>query len=161
MVSSSIKLVTYLAGPIQGCSDNEAMDWREYVKENVNDEVFCLDPMIRDYRGKEGDPELIHQIIENDKKDIDDSDVVFVYLAPLFFERASVGTSMEIIYGHDKAKYVIIVDESGKDILSPWLVYHSDEILSSLNEGVDRLNELTKTFNVEQVAVWPEDEGVQ
>lgn len=73
----SDKIKIYLCGPIAGCSDSEAHDWRDWVKEQVEDhhEVVpfgteagterakgsyskftrgwakCLDPMRRDYRG--------------------------------------------------------------------------------------------------------------
>ena len=45
----------YLAGPINGCSDSEAITWRQWFKEeSLRDiEVDFIDPMKRDYRGKE------------------------------------------------------------------------------------------------------------
>jgi len=104
----------YLAGPINGCTDAEANDWRSAVKKIHPD---CLDPMARDYRGKEA--ESVREIVEGDKADIDQCDVVLVY-----FERPSVGTSMEVFYAWGCGKPVVIIDKSGKP-LSPWLTYHS------------------------------------
>ena len=42
----------------------------------------------------------------------------------------------------------------GKDVLSPWLVYHSTEIVFSLKTGLTRLKEITQTYNVEEVTEW-------
>ena len=39
----------YLCGPINGCTDTEAKNWREAVKEHF---PASVDPMKRDYRGK-------------------------------------------------------------------------------------------------------------
>ncbi len=118
----------YLAGPINGCTDAEANDWRSAVKKIHPD---CLDPMARDYRGKEA--ENCEDIVLGDKADIDSSNALIVY-----FEKPSVGTSMEVLYAWDRRKPVALVDKSMKP-LSPWLLYHSTYICKDVEEAVYRL----------------------
>jgi nucleoside 2-deoxyribosyltransferase len=110
----------YLCGPINGCTDEECKDWREAVKAKWPD---AIDPMRRDYRGKED--ESVKQIVELDKIDIMNSDVVLVN-----YDKPSVGTSMEILYAFERGKFVVIVADHGARI-SPWLRYHSHAIVGS------------------------------
>lgn len=42
----------YLCGPINGCTDDQCKNWREAAKQVLSDTV---DPMRRDYRGREDD----------------------------------------------------------------------------------------------------------
>lgn len=124
---------TYLAGPINGCTDAEARDWRAYVAQRLIGDAY--DPMVRDYRGRELEPGIAAEIVENDKADIDACDAVLVY-----YEKPSVGTSMEVLYAWQAGKHVVIVDVSGKP-LSPWLVYHSHVVVSSLEKAIRHLNQ--------------------
>lgn len=111
----------YLCGPINGCTDEECKDWRELVKSKWSGKT--LDPMRRDYRGKED--ESVKQIVEFDKIDIMNSDIVLVS-----YDKPSVGTSMEIIYAFERGKFVVIVADHNTRI-SPWLRYHSHAIVGS------------------------------
>lgn len=111
----------YLAGPINGCTDAEANDWRTAVKKIHPD---CLDPMARDYRGKEA--ESVNAIVEGDKADIDQCDAVLVY-----FEKPSVGTAMEVLYAWERKTPVVVINRSGKPV-SPWLVYHACAVVDSI-----------------------------
>jgi nucleoside 2-deoxyribosyltransferase len=119
----------YLAGPINGCTDAEANDWRSRVKELHGN---VLDPMARDYRGKEA--EAVGEIVEGDKADIDACDGVLVW-----FERPSVGTSIEVLYAWERNKPVVIVNKTGKPI-SPWLAYHSFAVVENAEEALKYLN---------------------
>lgn len=114
----------YLAGPINGCTDSEANDWRSDAKTHFPD---TLDPMARDYRGKEA--EAVNDIVEGDKADIDNCDAMLVW-----FEKPSVGTSMEVLYAWERKKQVVTVNMSGKPI-SPWLAYHST-VVTSMSHAV-------------------------
>jgi nucleoside 2-deoxyribosyltransferase len=120
----------YLCGPINGRSDDDCKGWREYAKERIAD---TLDPMDRDYRGRELEPGIAAEIVENDKLDIQASDVLLVY-----YDKPSVGTSMEVYMAHGMGKRVVVVDKSGKP-LSPWLMYHSHEVYKSLDEAIAAL----------------------
>lgn len=118
----------YLAGAIMGCTDEECKDWREYVKSLVGEEN-TLDPMRRDYRGRELD--CIDEIVEGDKVDIDISTHLLVQ-----FDKPSVGTSMEILYAWERKKPVVVVTSQGIK-LSPWLIYHSNKVYYSFKEAID------------------------
>jgi nucleoside 2-deoxyribosyltransferase len=117
----------YLCGPINGCTDEECKDWRELVKSKWAGAT--LDPMRRDYRGKED--ESVKQIVEFDKIDIMNSDIVLVS-----YDKPSVGTSMEILYAFERGKFVIIVADRNTRI-SPWLRYHSHAIVRSFAEALE------------------------
>jgi hypothetical protein len=110
----------YLCGAINGCTDEECKDWREEAKK-----IFpqSIDPMRRDYRGREED--CINEIVELDKIDILTADAILVN-----YDKPSVGTSMEIIYAWMHHKKIIVVVREGVKI-SPWLKYHSTCIVSS------------------------------
>lgn len=115
----------YLAGPINGCTDSQAHDWRNEVTRLLGSENV-LNPMARDYRGKEH--EAVKDIVENDKRDIDACDILLVW-----FTQPSVGTSMEILYAWERGKKIIIIDRQAKP-LSPWIVYHSHGVVKEISE---------------------------
>jgi nucleoside 2-deoxyribosyltransferase len=116
----------YLCGPINGCTDEECKDWREYVKGLWSGPT--LDPMRRDYRGIED--QAVKDIVEFDKIDVMNSDVILVS-----YDKPSVGTSMEIMYAFERGKLVVVVAKEGTRI-SPWMRYHSHQILPSFAEAV-------------------------
>lgn len=122
----------YLAGPINGCSDSEAKDWRETLK--VLDQFIWIDPMERDYRGVEA--VKYREVVDLDKRDILSCDVIVV-----MFAKPSVGTSMEILFAWENGIPVILIDQS-KGPLSPWLIYHSTSIVNSLEEAMGVLCKL-------------------
>lgn len=147
----SAEKTVYLAGPINGCTDDEANGWRQgfidrhnyrcwdcqrqsgqfhqaicTVGEGYIRRVEFLDPMRRDYRGKED--ESVDEIVELDIKDIDECDVFLAYCW-----QVSWGTAMEIFYAYNAGKWVIVVIPEGQRI-SPWLRYHSHQIFSTLDE---------------------------
>jgi nucleoside 2-deoxyribosyltransferase len=123
-------MYVYLAGPINGCTDDEALTWRDTVRYRVN--ATCIDPMRRDYRGRED--ECVNDIVEMDKKDIDRADIV---LANCW--QVSWGTAMEILYAWEHRKRVIAVVPDGVRV-SPWLRYHA-EVMRSLDEALRILPE--------------------
>lgn len=119
----------YLCGPINGRSDDDCKNWREYAKQHLPD---TLDPMWRDYRGRELEPGIANEIVAGDELDIKNSDVLLVY-----YDQPSVGTAMEIRMAyHELHKPVVVVNRSDKP-LSPWLVYHSTTIVDSLDEAIN------------------------
>lgn len=120
----------YLCGPINGRSDDECKTWREQVKAIYPN---CLDPMRRDYRGRELEPGIAAEIVRGDIEDINASDALLVY-----FDAPSVGTSMEVFYAHQQGKPVIVVDKSRKP-LSPWLTFHSTAVVKTIGEALAAL----------------------
>lgn len=122
----------YLAGPINGCSDSEAKDWREALK--VLPQFTWVDPMKRDYRGVE--TVKYREVVDLDKRDILGCDVIIV-----MFAKPSVGTSMEVLFAWENGIPVILIDQSNGP-LSPWLMYHSTSIVKSLEEAMEVLCKL-------------------
>lgn len=116
----------YLGGPINGCTDAECKDWREAARTVLK--VFnhtTIDPMARDYRGREDS--CFQEIVDLDKEDIQAADVLLMNCPT-----PSVGTSMEVLYGHSIGKRVLIV-ATGR--VSPWLLAHG-EIFPTLNDAL-------------------------
>lgn len=120
----------YLCGPINGCTDEECRDWREAVKSSHPN---CIDPMVRDYRGREA--EAFREIVELDKIDVAQSDVLLVN-----YDKPSVGTSMEILYAWQLGKKVVVVMRP-ETVISPWLRYHAHEIHHSFEAALEALGQ--------------------
>lgn len=120
----------YLCGPINGCSDEEAITWRDWFKASSLDFKY-IDPMKRDYRGKE--LEDYREIVDLDKRDIKNSDAAVV-----MYTKPSVGTSMEIFLMWTLGIPVILIDQSDKP-LSPWLIYHATSIVKTKEEALQKL----------------------
>lgn len=120
-------MITYLCGPINGCTDEECKDWREYAKSQLGAEN-TLDPMRRDYRCRES--ECVAEIVEGDKIDIADSDVLLVN-----YDKPSVGTSMEVFFAWTLGKKVVVVARP-EAVISPWLRYHSTVIVNNFEDAL-------------------------
>ena len=116
----------YLCGPINGCTDEECRNWRDAVKAEL---PLTIDPMRRDYRGKEA--ECAREIVELDKIDVANADVILVN-----YDRPSVGTSMEILFAWERGKMIVVVHREGAN-LSPWLVYHSHKRVTSFSDAIE------------------------
>jgi len=142
-----IKLV-YLAGAINKMSDKDCVDWRREATLKLQQIDFdTLDPMRRDYRGKEDS--AYREIVEKDKDDIDLADVVLVnYLKP------SVGTSMEILYAWKQKKPIILF--TTEKHVSPWLTFHCSKIVKTLDVAIKEIQRLTLKirFNVKTEVAW-------
>ena len=121
----------YLCGPINGRSDDDCKTWREYAKTRLPD---TLDPLRRDYRGRELEEGLADKIVTDDEDDIAASDVVLAY-----FDKPSVGTAMEIRMAKKELKKRVVLVNKSNAPLSPWLVHHSEAIFTSLDEAIDHI----------------------
>lgn len=125
----------YLGGPINGCTDEEANGWRSAVKSKLVAYGWeAIDPMVRDYRGREMEPGIAAEIVENDKADIEGADVLLMNCP-----KPSVGTSMEVLYGYTLGKRVICVIPPGSTP-SPWLVYHAEVIEGSVLDALKAIS---------------------
>lgn len=127
----------YLCGPINGCTDEECKDWREEVKRHFSTDQ-CVDPMRRDYRGREA--ECVKELVELDKIDVLMSDMILVN-----YDKPSVGTSMEVLYAHMHQKYILVVARPDA-VISPWLRYHSTRIVESFKHAIDIMHMLEEEF---------------
>lgn len=133
------KPVVYLAGGIFQLDDVQATAWREYVKRELSGQCDFLDPMRRDYRGRED--ECYAEIVNGDKHDIRQSDIILAMC-----NTPSWGTAMEIGYAHARR----MVDNGGTHIIgivagqrvSPWLRHHCDDIVDGTYAAIDKIREL-------------------
>jgi len=125
----------YLAGPINGCNDQEVFGWRKDASEALAG-FEVIDPSRRDFRGKESASAC--DIVELDKKDIDSCDILLAYAVT-----PSVGTSMEVLYAyaHPLKKTVVAVLSRNA---SPWLIYHSDYQVGTVSEAVHLIKDLER-----------------
>ncbi len=128
-------MIVYLAGPIEGCTDSECKDWRTKVISDMMSFWTCLDPLRRDYRGKE---HLSKEIVELDKRDILLSDVLLVNFN--FTGKPMVGSSMEICFAWENSIPVVVVFP-GNSQVSPWLDYHALKICHTIDEAVKWINQ--------------------
>lgn len=122
-------MTTYLCGGINGLGDADCRDWRELAKALLVTKT--LDPMRRDYRGKED--ESVSAIVRGDLWDILRCRFVLVNAT-----RPSWGTAMEIVYAWLMRKRIYAF--VGNSRVSPWLRFHCSYILNSVEEAVDAIN---------------------
>ena len=130
----------YLGGPINGCGDEEATAWREAAKPLLEAAGHgWIDPMDRDYRGREMEPGIAAEIVELDKSDVVASDAQIMNCP-----KPSVGTSMEVLYAWQLKRDPQLLGRRGPIICvvpqdrepSPWLLYHADHLCASVEEAV-------------------------
>lgn len=125
----------YLCGPINGRTTEDATNWRELAKSHWLGD--CIDPMRRDYRGREMEPGIAAEIVAGDLVDIQEASALLV-----FFDKPSVGTAMEVFYAHHVLQKPVIVVFAAQGQPSPWLVYHCYGLVSTVEEGLAALDEL-------------------
>lgn len=134
-------LVVYLAGPINGRPTADCVPWRDEAANMLQLRGHgAADPMLRDYRGRELDPLVTREIVEGDKYVIDHVDALIVN-----YDRPSTGTSMEVLYAHQRGIPVVTINAQAREErrpLSPWLVYHSNAVVESLAEAIDAVEDL-------------------
>jgi hypothetical protein len=127
----------FLSGPIRGLSRELSLGWRNKATELLKD--FEVIHALRDREIKETLPDPRLAIIR-DKRDIDASDILLVN--DEFPEASMIGTSMEIIYAHERNKVVVIFGEGHeKDY---WLNYHCHARVKTLEEACDLINNFFK-----------------
>ena len=128
-------LTIYLCGPINGRTDSECKTWREEAKKLWPGK--CLDPMRRDYRGRELEPGITAEIVAGDLVDISNCHGLLV-----FYDGPSVGTSREVFHAsHNRGKPVVVVDVSCRPP-SPWLVHRADRGVPTVQIALGHLVEL-------------------
>lgn len=123
----------YLAGPINGCNDEQANAWRARARAWLEQHgIGVIDPMRRDYRGREGDN--ARQIVEGDIADIQACDAVLVNC-----DRPSWGTAMEVRAAHAEFHKPVVGFMSDPRAASPWLQQHTEAVECSVERAVATL----------------------
>jgi len=123
----------YLSGPIMDEHLGTAREWRESAKLKLSSTFRLLDPMRRNFKDREVDS--ANEIVEFDLQDVRDADILLVN-----YNKASIGTSMEVFYAaQDMKKFVIAFSPFEFKDCSPWMVRYCTKILPSLDEACDYL----------------------
>lgn len=146
----------YLAGPIEGCTLEEATVWRVAVSDELLDTAKCLDPM----EGKRNivdcgqvitspnlKPEFIHMafpdvVFHRDMAMIRACDVVLVNLQYLGNKR-SIGTMFEIGAAHAMGKLIVVVDPHGLAMDHPF-IHMSSVVFLSMEMAIDFICSLSE-----------------
>lgn len=122
-----MKKTIYLAGPMLGYTFEEMNEWRNIVTKQLIDNYDIINPARRIYSEHE-----YKFIVEQDKKEIDICDILFVNHII-----SSDGTAMETIYAWERNKTILMVVNG---IYSPWIKYHSNCIFDNIDAAVKFLN---------------------
>ena len=123
------KKVIYLSGPIMDESEGSAREWRKKAKIMLKDRFKTLDPMRRQFIDRHIDS--ANEIVEFDLQDVKDADILLVN-----YNKASIGTSMEVFYAaHNLGKFVVAFSPFKFSECSPWMVRYCTKILPSLEEA--------------------------
>ena len=121
----------YLSGPIMDEVEGTAREWRETAKKLLQERFRLLDPMRRKFVDRQVDS--ANEIVEFDLQDVRNSDVVLVN-----YNRASIGTSMEVFYAaHDQGKFVVAFSPLEYKDCSPWMARFCTKILPTLEDAVE------------------------
>jgi len=131
---SNIKKIIYLSGPIMDEHLGNARSWREDAKALLKDNFRLLDPMRRQFVDRQVDS--ANEIVEFDLQDVKDADILLVN-----YNKASIGTSMEVFYAaHDLGKFVVAFSPFDFKDCSPWMVRYCTKILPTLEEACEYIN---------------------
>ncbi len=122
--------VIYLSGPIMDEHEGIAREWREAAKSLLGDRFKLLDPMRRKFVDRQVDS--ANEIVEFDLQDVRDADFLLVN-----YNRASIGTSMEVFYAaHNLGKFVVAFSPLEYKDCSPWMAKYCTKILPDLESAV-------------------------
>jgi len=124
----------YLCGPIMDETEGVARTWRELALAKLSPNFIMLDPMRRDFKDREVDS--ANEIVEFDLQDVREADIILVN-----YNKASVGTSMEVFYAaNDLGKFVVAFSPFEFKDCNPWMVRFCTKILPSLEDSIEYIN---------------------
>jgi len=135
---------TYLAGPIEGVSRDQALQWRITAAFNLNNSnIDTLDPTRRssfvdssDYLTHEN---AARRIWKSDLQDIAYSTVILANLSDSLPGK-KWGTVCEIAHAHTKNKIIIILMDKDQ-FKHPFITQYATEIHHNLNDAVEAVKE--------------------
>lgn len=130
-----MKKTIYLAGKMEGLTNDEIMNWRKYAKDKLKDlcNVKYAEPI--------SEMKHFNEVWDRDYFLLDNSDIILVNF-DYEKENPFLGTSMEIARAYYQRKPIIIF--SSKDWVKNnfTLKYHATCIVNTLDEAIDFISEL-------------------
>lgn len=142
----------YIAGPISGKGYDEVMKYFKTTNDLLSKhfEVFC--PLngkghLRnelEFKAHGYDEHPIstnHAIIERDRWMVDQSDVIYANLTESG-ERVSIGTCMELAWGHDKGKHTIVAMNKDNIHRHAFVLEAADIVFETHKEAMEYLRNL-------------------
>ena len=129
----------YLAGPIEGCDNNEINDWRNKAKDDFLDGIKGINPYRAEEVG-EMNSEKSKRIITKNFMDVKRCDGILAMLPKKINERRpSYGTTFEIAWGYMLQKPVWIITDDDFVRNHP-LMKHSSMIFKEMDDAIDHIN---------------------
>jgi len=137
-----MKSKVFISGPIQGVETKQS--YRDAIREICTRRGYeVVDPWAREkviYKATQDNwwnmvPAA--DFIRRDLEDIEKCDILIAYLPIL-----SAGTCMELFYAKLKKKKTICICQFENP--SPWIIVHSDMILTGIEELEKALNEIPR-----------------
>lgn len=128
----------YLCGPILSRSTEEANAWRKLATKRLSKKFTILDPMRRQF--SDSDMLGVNEIVQMDKKDVEEADILLVNYNCARQETTLCGTAMEMLLAHQLGKYVVAFSDLPVEKRSPWMTYHSTRICDSLEDALNYIN---------------------
>lgn len=137
----------YLAGPIAGCTEKQAKDWRDYVIQNLPENITGISPL----RCEPAINGRYEQVYEKDKLfgtesaisaknwfDTSRCDLILVYLTKdILGNKWSFGTILEIGWAIAMRKPIILVSDLSDLRNHPLVKRNVDWILDDLDDAVE------------------------
>ena len=147
------KPTIYLAGPVMSLDDGGA-SWREDVEAYCCDAIDTRNPLskynipveqltvVDGDSGNDDRTVSVSEIVENDKRLLDESDGVLVGYSAV----RSIGTPMEVMWAYERDMPVVLWsrDETPLSQLSPWYRYHVDHVTPTLSIALHTLEQLIR-----------------
>lgn len=125
----------YLCGGIKDLSLKEQTEWRDTATKELYPRFKILNPMRRNFRDNEFQSQ--NEIVSLDKKDVIDSDIILVNGT-----KPSWGTSMEIMFAHERNKIVVVFTGKKYEYASPWVAYHATKVFEKLDDAIKYIKEM-------------------
>jgi hypothetical protein len=131
---------TYLCGPIEGLSFEQATEWRNTAKLQLGlVGVDVLDPTRRTSYINDNSEHAAARVWKCDLQDISHSSVILANLSD-DLPGKKWGSVAEIAHGHTKNKIIIVI--LGKDQwIHPFIKSYATEIHRSLDSALDAVKE--------------------
>lgn len=136
----------YLAGPILGCTEGEASDWRRYMHSKLGPHgIIGISPLRCEpihgerYTADYPDPRfgVPRAIAAKNKFDVLNADMTLAYLPAAMGPNVSLGTIGEIFWANMANKQVILVSDHAKINAHPVIDAAVNWKLQTLDEAAD------------------------